>query len=51
MEIHSNGCERLVKMLRMEKTGTDRLETYLREGIIQAIKELNEVMGDAAGGG
>ena len=45
VEIHSNGCERLVKLLRMEKMGTDRLETYLMEGIQRAIKEVNEELG------
>jgi len=47
--IHSNSCERLVKLLRMEKAGTDRLETYLKEGIQQAIKEVTQELGITAG--
>ena len=48
VEIHSNGCERLVKLLRMEKAGTDRLETFLKEGIQQAIKEVSQELGLSA---
>ena len=45
VEIHSNGCERLVKLLRMDRADTDRLGAYLREGIDQAIKEATQDLG------
>jgi len=44
-EIYSSGCVRLVKLLRMERGDTDRLERYLRDGIDEAIRELNRGWG------
>jgi hypothetical protein len=45
VEIYSSGCVRLVKLLRMERADTGRLEAYLRDGIEQAIKEINQELG------
>ena len=42
VEIYGNGCVRLVRMLKKEGSDHGRLERYLKEGIDQAISEVNQ---------
>jgi hypothetical protein len=42
VEIYGGGCVRLVRMLKKEGSDHGRLKRYLKEGIDQAIRVVNQ---------